>query len=88
MDTINTAERRKAHLQTELASLDSDTVINFHPSLADKYKRTLDRLQEALNSDVVGTRQAAIEIVRSLVNRIVIYPGRIRPVMAALAALA
>ena len=78
VESLNAAERRKAHLQAELASLETDTVVDFHPSLSDRYKRILDRLQAALNSEVAGTRQAAMEIVRTLVSRIVIFPGEKR----------
>ena len=64
-------EHQKAQLQT---AIDSVTMpeIHLHPKLPDIYRKKVEKLEEALNSE--SLRDEAMALVRSLVDRIVLTP--------------
>ncbi len=53
-----------------------DTEIAIHPNLPDLYRRKVARLQEVLADE--ATRPQAVEIIRSLLDRIEVRPGQER----------
>jgi hypothetical protein len=54
-----------------------DPVIHIRPNLSELYRRKVAELRMALNGDA-ETRQQAIAILRSLIDKIVLHPGKRR----------
>jgi len=50
--------------------------ITIHPNLPDLYRRKVSRLQRLLDDE--ETRSQAVEIIRSLIDRIEVHPGQER----------
>ncbi|ABL71204.1 recombinase family protein [Paracoccus denitrificans] len=68
---------RKAELQDFLASTDEPPPL-LHPSMALQYRARVQQLYETLQSDDETQRIEAAEIIRSLIDRIVLTPGEDR----------
>ena len=66
-------EARKAALEQELAA-DPPPPVRLHPNLAQVYRAKVERLHEALADP--GLRDEALGILRGLIERVVIHPGR------------
>jgi site-specific DNA recombinase len=64
---VEELEGRQAGLARELAGLKEEPV-RLHPNLADLYRRKVATLHDLLGSD--ATRTEAVEIIRSLVDRV------------------
>ncbi|MCH8055957.1 MAG: hypothetical protein IH857_07390, partial [Deltaproteobacteria bacterium] len=64
-------EARKAALQTELDQA-PPSAPRFHPNLAELYRRQVERLHEALADSSI--REEALEILRSLVEAVILRP--------------
>ena len=69
-----TAEARKVEIKGELATLDASPVVELHPNLPEIFKRRVTELQEALNAGQ-DMRQEAAEILRALIDKIVLAPN-------------
>ena len=68
-------ERKRLDLKREFANgRGEDTIIHIRPDLSHLYKRKVAELRETLNGDP-ETRQQAISILRSLIDKIVLHPG-------------
>ena len=67
-------ERDKTALTAELANMDQPTVVDFHPRLAKVYRDKVAILQDALQADQ-DKRHRAAQILRSLIDKIVLIPG-------------
>jgi site-specific DNA recombinase len=65
-------ESRRAELEQEMTSA-SATPIRLHPNLAQVYRRKVEQLQQALNDPEI--RDEAIEVLRSLLESVVIAPA-------------
>src|SRR6266404_596518 len=65
-------ERQKAAAEATLAGTGAPSVVFLHPNLAEVYRQKVARLEEALNEPAV--RGEAAEILRSLIDRIVLRP--------------
>ena len=74
--------RRLIELEQDRSRLERDSVVvqsadnltTFTPDLADLYRRKVSALRDALNGDP-ETREQAITILRSLIDKIVLFPG-------------
>ncbi len=64
-------ERRKRDLEAELAEAPPPAP-RFHLNLTELYRRKVERLHEALSEP--STRQEAVEILRSLIDAVVLKP--------------
>jgi len=64
-------ERRQDELRALLAKPEPDRVL-IHPALAEVYRRKVAALHEALDDD--ATRDEAMELIRSLIEAIVLIP--------------
>ena len=64
-------ERRREELERDLAAQNAPMVV-LRPNLAELYRRRVADLHEALNEE--GARADAFEIIRSLVDAIVLVP--------------
>ena len=73
---LRSLETRKRKIDRDLKGQQEDTELVVHPSLPDLYRRKVDKLHQVLNSET--TRSQAVEILRSLIERIEIHPGRKR----------
>jgi DNA invertase Pin-like site-specific DNA recombinase len=74
---MDTLEADKARLTAQLANLPEPEPITLHPGLADTYARTIADLASALNAD--DTREEAADILRSLIEKIVLRPDATAP---------
>jgi len=75
-------ERKRLQLKRDLESAGGeDAVIRIRPDLSSLYKRKVAELRETLNGDL-ETRQQAIGILRSLIDKIVLHPGTKRGELA------
>ena len=71
-------ETERTQIHDELNKTDETSpVIDLHPNLAELYRRKVTDLQGALNADPV-TRAEAVAILRSLIDKIVLHPGKKR----------
>ena len=73
-DQLRHLEARKRALAADLKARQSDLEIAIHPNLPDLYRRKVTRLQQVLVDET--TRPQAIEIIRSLINRIEVHPDQ------------
>ena len=72
-DDLNRMGRRKLELERELAKTTPETSpALLHPRLAQVYRRKVERLLEAFEDE--GARQEAQEIIRSLIDAVVMTP--------------
>ncbi|WP_259444919.1 recombinase family protein [Neotabrizicola shimadae] len=69
---MDTLEDERARLEAELSALPAADPVALHPGLVDIYARKVERLADTLNAP--GTRTEATEVLRSLIERIVLHP--------------
>jgi len=69
---LNDLERRKAGLQQEIAGANA-TLPRLHPKLAEIYRSQVARLHETIAHE--STRDEAIELLRGLIDRVLLHPG-------------
>jgi hypothetical protein len=74
---MDALETDKARLAAQLADLPEPEPITLHPGLADTYARTIADLVNALNAD--DTREEAADILRGLIEEIVLTPDTTAP---------
>jgi site-specific DNA recombinase len=72
-DQLRRLEARKREIDADLKAQQGDMEIAIHPNLPHLYRRKVARLQEVLQDEV--TRPQAVEIIRSLLDRIEVHPG-------------
>ena len=65
-------EERKTELTAALAAVPSRGAVRIHPNLSQIYQEKVARLADALNEET--TRAEAGEIIRALIDRIVLAP--------------
>ena len=65
-------EARKASLDADLAASGPPPVVRLHPNMAAIYRDKVSRLEAALDTD--DTRAEAAEILRGLIDRIILTP--------------
>ncbi len=65
-------EARKTTLEADLAAAGPPPVVRLHPNLPAVYRDNVARLEQALDTD--DTRAEAAEIIRGLIDRIVLTP--------------
>ena len=75
-DQLRQLETRKREIAADLKAQPRDTEISIHPNLPDLYRRKVARLQEVLADE--PTRPQPVEIIRSLLDRIEVRPGKER----------
>ena len=71
-DRMLTLEGRRGELDRTLAQAPQPTPLRLHPSLSEVYRRKVEHLEEALNDE--GIKAEAVEILRSLIDKIVLSP--------------
>ena len=79
-------EERKAALEAQLADTSDVTTVALHPGIADVYARKVADLIDCLNDPSEQTE--AGEIIRSLIDRIVVTPANKRNLITLHGALA
>lgn len=70
-DRMLALDNRKQELARLIAETDELPAL-LHPNMAQHYRREVERLHDALGDD--GHRAEAVEIIRSLVDKIVLHP--------------
>ena len=66
-------ETRKRDLELTLAAAHDDQVVEIHPNLVDLYRRKVGELQTLLADEF--TRPQAMDLIRTMINRIEIHVG-------------
>ena len=74
---MDALEADKARLTARLADVPEPEPVIIHPGLADTYARTIADLASALNAD--DTREEAADILRGLIERVVLTPDTTAP---------
>ena len=72
-DRLTTLEKQKAAAETKLATTGKAPVLRLHPNLPALYRKKVDSLAAALNEP--GTAAEAGDIMRGLIDRIVLTPA-------------
>ena len=75
-EELHALEIRKEELQREMAAGQASHQVLYHPGMADLYRKKVDELQALLMS--AGSRTQAMELIRSLIERIEVFPGKKR----------
>ena len=75
-DQLRRLEARKREIAADLKAQKGDIEIAIHPNLPELYRRKVVSLQRVLDDE--ATRPQAVEIIRSLIERIEIHPGQQR----------
>ena len=70
-DELKTLELRKVELERHIASSNDLGTIEVHPNIAKLYAKKVSKLQSLLTDE--GTRAQAIEIIRSMIDRIEVH---------------
>ena len=70
-------ERQKAEMASDLAEIEDPKVLDIHPNVAGVYRRKIENLEEALRAPG-DARLQAMATLRTLVDKIVLYPGEKR----------
>ena len=76
VDALMAAEARKAEIEENLAK-EPPTTLRLHPTLAERYRQRVANLHVALADAELHSE--AVEIVHSLIERIVVTPGQNGP---------
>ena len=74
---METLEADKARLSAHLTDLPEPEPVTLHPGIADIYANTISDLATALNAD--DTREEAADILRGLIEKIVLMPDATAP---------
>ena len=74
---MDALEADRIRLIQQLDEMPDPEPVALHPSLADTYARKVANLVSALNAE--GTREEAAEILRSLIDKIVLIPDTTAP---------
>jgi DNA invertase Pin-like site-specific DNA recombinase len=72
-DRLTSLEGEKASLETKLADAAPAPTLRIHPNLTEVYRKKIDGLEEALTE--AGTAKEAGDILRGLIQRIVLTPA-------------
>jgi hypothetical protein len=75
-DQLGRLEARKREIAADLKAQQGDMEIAIHPNLAELYRRNVIKLQRVLDDE--ATRPQAVEVIRSLIERIEVHPGKER----------
>jgi DNA invertase Pin-like site-specific DNA recombinase len=70
---INELEAERRAIEARLPSRDADEVLTLHPKTAERYKQRVADIHTALSKGDKAAR-AAVELVRELIDRIVVTP--------------
>ena len=75
-EELHALEIRREELQREMAAGQTNHQVIYHPAMADLYRKKVGELQTLLVS--AETRTQAMESIRSLIERIEVFPGKTR----------
>jgi hypothetical protein len=75
-EELHSLEIRREELQQEMAVGQTDHQVLYHPAMADLYRKKVSELRTLLMS--AGSRTQAMELIRSLIERIEVFPGKKR----------
>jgi len=70
-------EEKKVGIEGRLAGFERPSVVELPQNLGDLYRRKVERLQNVLNAED-ATRHDAVSILRSLIDTIILRPGKER----------
>ena len=69
-------EAKKRELEAHIQSVPNRTTLSIHPNLPDLYRRKVARLSTLLKDETM--RPQAMELIRSMIDRIEVHPGNKR----------
>lgn len=77
MDTLLNLEEKKIGIEDSLATFERSRVLELPQNLGVPYRRKVKQLQKVLNADD-ATRTEVVPILRSLIDTIILRPGKAR----------
>ena len=72
-DELRALETRKHDLDRTMASALEERTVEFHPNVAELYRRKVTELQSLLSDE--NTRPEAMDLIRAMVDRIEVHEG-------------
>ncbi|MCK5275678.1 MAG: recombinase family protein, partial [Alphaproteobacteria bacterium] len=75
-DELHKLEARKQDLERTLSASHEERTVEFHPNTAELYRKKVAELQSLLTDET--TRSQAMEVIRSMVERIEVHEGQER----------
>ena len=75
-EELDSLQIRREELQREMAAGQTNHQVLYHPGMADLYRKKVGELQALLMS--AESRTQAMELIRSLIERIEVFPGQKR----------
>ena len=75
-EELHALEIQREELQREMAAGQTDHQVLYHPGVTDLYRKKVGELRTLLTS--AGSRTQAMELIRSLIQRIEVFPGQKR----------
>ena len=75
-DELRDLEVRKRDLERRLAATDNEHSVEVHPNMAELYRKKVLRLQSLLTEET--TRPEAMDLIRSMIDRIEVHAGQER----------
>lgn len=74
-DALRQARAERDELRAELSEIDTGSVIELHPGIADEYYRQVEEWTAAFESGDEEAQRFAFHKIRSLIDRVVVYPA-------------
>ena len=71
--TLTDLERRKRSIEAQIGEGNVEDVVEFHPNVSDLFRRKVGELSVLLQDE--NSRSEAMDVIRSLINRIEVRPG-------------
>ena len=72
-DELRSLEARKRDLERTRESIHEERTVEFHPNVAELYRRKVTELQSLLSDE--NTRPEAMDLIRAMVDRIEVHEG-------------
>ena len=73
-EKLATLEVKRATLEAELAAEEAPSPVSLHPGIADHYRRVVSELAQALHCNDSGAAAEARDLVRRLIETVVVTP--------------
>jgi acetyl-CoA carboxylase alpha subunit len=75
-DELKTLESRKRDLERLIKVTHEEAAVELHPNMADLYRKKVTQLQTLMTDEM--TRPRAMDLIRSMIERIEVHSGQVR----------